>query len=340
MSYQVTLQPSGHTFSADPEQTLLAAADAAGFTLPYGCRNGACSVCKVLVLEGQVDHGESQEWGLPAAQRAEGKALLCCAKARSDLVLETKEVTVKRDIPVKTLPCRVHRMEKLAPDIIALWLKLPANERLQFIAGQYIEFILKDGGRRAFSLANAPHDDETLEVHIRLVPGGQFTGHVFDGMKEKDILRFEGPLGTFYLREESTKPMILLAGGTGFAPIKSLVEHIIHSKIERPVHIYWGAKDKAGLYLPDLPQQWAAEHAQITFVPVLSDATAADQWSGRTGLVHKAVLEDFADLSGFQVYACGAPVMIDAAQKDFAAAGLPEEEFFADSFTFAPPKSQ
>jgi len=340
MSYQVTLQPSGHTFSADPEQTLLAAADAAGFTLPYGCRNGACSVCKVLVLEGQVDHGESQEWGLPAAQRAEGKALLCCAKARSDLVLETKEVTVKRDIPVKTLPCRVHRMEKLAPDIIALWLKLPANERLQFITGQYIEFILKDGGRRAFSLANAPHDDETLEVHIRLVPGGQFTGHVFDGMKEKDILRFEGPLGTFYLREESTKPMILLAGGTGFAPIKSLVEHIIHSKIERPVHIYWGAKDKAGLYLPDLPQQWAAEHAQITFVPVLSDATAADQWSGRTGLVHKAVLEDFADLSGFQVYACGAPVMIDAAQKDFAAAGLPEEEFFADSFTFAPPKSQ
>jgi len=249
-------------------------------------------------------------------------------------------VTVKRDIPVKTLPCRVHRMEKLAPDIIALWLKLPANERLQFIAGQYIEFILKDGGRRAFSLANAPHDDETLEVHIRLVPGGQITGHVFDGMKEKDILRFEGPLGTFYLREESTKPMILLAGGTGFAPIKSLVEHIIHSKIERPVHIYWGAKDKAGLYLPDLPQQWAAEHAQITFVPVLSDATAADQWSGRTGLVHKAVLEDFADLSGFQVYACGAPVMIDAAQKDFAAAGLPEEEFFADSFTFAPPKSQ
>jgi len=340
MSYQVTLQPSGHTFTADPEQTLLAAADAAGFTLPYGCRNGACSVCKVLVLEGQVDHGESQEWGLPAAQRAEGKALLCCAKARSDLVLETKEVTVKRDIPVKTLPCRVHRMEKLAPDIIALWLKLPANERLQFIAGQYIEFILKDGSRRAFSLANAPHDDETLEVHIRLVPGGQFTGHVFDGMKEKDILRFEGPLGTFYLREESTKPMILLAGGTGFAPIKSLVEHIIHSKIERPVHLYWGAKDKAGLYLPDLPQQWAAEHAQITFVPVLSDATAADQWTGRTGLVHKAVLEDFADLSGFQVYACGAPVMIAAAQQDFAAAGLPEDEFFADSFTFAPPKSQ
>jgi len=338
MSYQVTLQPSGHTFTADEDQTLLAAADAAGLALPYGCRNGACSVCKVLVLQGQVDHGEAQEWGLPAEQRAAGKALMCCAKARSDLVLETKEVSIKRDIPLKTLPCRVQRMEKLAPDIIGLWLQLPANEKLQFIAGQYIEFILKDGGRRAFSLASAPHEDGPLEVHVRLVPGGQFTTHVFEGMKEKDILRFEGPLGTFYLREESVKPIILLAGGTGFAPIKSLVEHLIHSKNTRPVHVYWGAKDKAGLYLPDVPQQWAAAYPWLKYVPVLSDAPAEDGWTGRTGLVHQAVLADFPDLSCFQVYACGSPVMIDAAQKDFAAAGLPENEFFADSFTFAAPK--
>lgn len=333
MSYQVTLKPSGHTFAAPEGQNLLASADAAGLSLPYGCRNGACSVCKVTVLEGQVDHGASQEWGLPADQRAAGKALLCCAIPLSDLVLETKEVKVNRDIPVKTLPCRVQRMEKLAPDVIALYLKLPASERLQFLAGQYIEFILKDGGRRAFSLANAPHDDEFLQVHIRLVPGGTFTTHVFEGMKEKDILRFEGPLGTFFLREDSAKPMIMLAGGTGFAPIKSLVEHAIHNKIERPIHIYWGARNPDGLYMPELPKEWAAAHPHIKYVPVLSDA--AEGWNGRTGLVHKAVLEDFADLSGFQVYACGAPVMIDAAQKDFAAAGLPEDEFFADSFTFA-----
>lgn len=333
MSYQVTLKPSGHTFTAPEGETLLASADAAGLSLPYGCRNGACSVCKVTVLEGQVDHGASQEWGLPADQRAAGKALLCCAMPLSDLVLETKEVKVNRDIPVKTLPCRVQRMEKLAPDVMALYLKLPANERLQFLAGQYIEFILKDSGRRAFSLANAPHDDEFLQVHIRLVPGGQFTTHVFEAMKEKDILRFEGPLGTFFLREDSTKPIIMLAGGTGFAPIKSLVEHAIHHKMERPIHIYWGARDLGGLYMNELPQQWAAAHPHIKYVPVLSDA--ADGWNGRTGLVHKAVLEDFADLSGFQVYSCGAPAMIDAAQKDFASAGLPEDEFFADSFTFA-----
>ncbi|RTL55572.1 MAG: CDP-6-deoxy-delta-3,4-glucoseen reductase [Rhodocyclaceae bacterium] len=335
MSYQVTLQPSGHSFTAPADETLLAAADAAGLSLPYGCRNGACSVCKVTVLAGSVDHGASQDWALPAEQRAAGKALLCCAKPLSDLVLETKEVKVNRDIPVKTLPCRVQRLEKLAPDVIALSLKLPANERLQFLAGQYIEFILKDGGRRAFSLANAPHDDEFLQVHIRLVPGGSFTTHVFEVMKEKDILRFEGPLGTFFLREESAKPIVMLAGGTGFAPIKSLVEHAIHHKMERPIHLYWGARDKAGLYLPALPQQWAEEYPHIKYSPVLSDATDADAWSGRRGLVHQAVLEDLPDLSGYQVYACGAPAMIDAAQQDFAAAGLPSEEFFADSFTFA-----
>ncbi len=337
MSYQITLKPSGHTFTASADEPLLKSAEAAGLNLPYGCRNGACSVCKGRIVEGQVDHGESQVWALPEEQRAEGKVLLCCAKPRSDLVLEVREVRANQDIPVKTLPCRVSAMTRLAPDVMALRLKLPSNERLLFLAGQYIEFIQKDGSRRAFSLANAPHDDGELEVHIRLIPGGQFTAHVFEGMKEKDILRFEGPLGTFYLREDSAKPIILLAGGTGFAPIKALAEHILHSHIERPVHLYWGARDKAGLYLPELPTQWAAARADFHYIPVLSDATSEDAWSGRSGLVHQAVLDDFADLSGHQVYACGAPAMIDAARRDFAARGLPEEEFFADAFTYTPP---
>ncbi|HEY6897432.1 MAG TPA: CDP-6-deoxy-delta-3,4-glucoseen reductase [Rhodocyclaceae bacterium] len=336
MSYRVTLKPSGHQYQAADNETLLQSADDAGFKLPYGCRNGACGACKAKVVEGRVALGEFAGNALSAADRDADITLLCCAKPLSDLVLEVREVSIAGGIEVKTLPCRVQKMETLAPDVIALQLKLPASERLQFMAGQYIEFILKDGGRRAFSLANAPHHDEYLEVHVRLVPGGQFTGHVFEGMKEKDILRFEGPLGSFFLREDSNKPIIMLAGGTGFAPIKALVEHALHSKIERPIHIYWGARDRAGLYQAALPEQWAAEHAQINYVPVLSDAAPNDAWSGRTGLVHQAVLADFADLSGFQVYACGAPAMIEAAQKDFAAAGLPAEEFFADSFTFAP----
>ncbi len=332
--FRITLQPSGHSFETDGSDTVLQAALDAGLTLPYGCRNGACGACKGKVVEGLVDHGQAQDTALPTSDRAAGMTLFCCARPLSDLVLEVREVGTARDIPVRILPCRVQQIERRAEDVIVLSLKLPANERLQFLAGQYIEFLLKDGKRRAFSIANAPHDDGFLQLHIRLIPGGEFTGHVFGTMKEKDILRFQGPYGSFFLREESTKPMILLAGGTGFAPIKSLVEHAIHLGITRPIELYWGARNRAGLYLPELPLSWAREHAQIRYLPVLSDATPADAWEGRTGLAHRAVLEDHADLSAYQVYACGAPAMIDAARAEFAAAGLPDEEFFADSFTF------
>ncbi|MFA4967998.1 MAG: CDP-6-deoxy-delta-3,4-glucoseen reductase [Sulfuritalea sp.] len=331
-SFRVTLQPSGHSFTTDGSDSVLQAALDAGLTLPYGCRNGACGACKGRVIDGLVDHGLAQEQALPTADRVSGLALFCCAKPLSDLVLECREVGTAKDIPVKIMPCRVQKIERVAEDVIVLSLKLPANERLQFLAGQYIEFLLKDGKRRAFSIANAPHDDGFLQLHVRLIAGGEFTQHVFAGMKEKDILRFQGPYGSFFLREESAKPMILLAGGTGFAPIKALVEHAIHHHITRPMEIYWGARNRGGLYLPDLPQEWAAAHGHIRYAPVLSD----EAWEGRTGLAHKAVLEDHPVLSAFQVYACGAPAMIDAARADFVAAGLPPEEFFADAFTFAP----
>lgn len=335
-SFRITLQPSGHSFTTDGSDSVLQAALDAGLTLPYGCRNGACGTCKGKVLDGLVDHGAAEEQALSVADRAGGLALFCCARPLSDLVLESREVGTAGDIPVKIMPCRVQKIERVADDVIVLSLKLPANERLQFLAGQYIEFILKDGKRRAFSIANAPHDDGFLQLHIRLIEGGEFTGHVFAGMKEKDILRFQGPYGSFFLREESAKPAILVAGGTGFAPIKALVEHAIHSHIARPLKIYWGARNRAGLYLPQLPQQWAASHDRIRYIPVLSDAAPGDDWQGRTGLVHRAVLDDHADLSGYQVYACGAPAMIDAARAGFVAQGLPPEEFFADAFTFAP----
>ena len=227
-------------------------------------------------------------------------------------------------------------MERLAPDVMAIHLKLPGRERLQFLAGQYVDILLKDGRKRSFSLANAPHDDAFLQLHVRHVAGGLFTDQVFSSMKERDILRVNGPHGTFYLREDSPKPMILLAGGTGFAPIKAIVEHAIAENCVRPMHIYWGARARVDLYQNALPEQWAAQHANISYLPVLSEPAADDRWTGRSGLVHQAVIADFADLSGHQVYACGAPAMIDAARRDFATLrGLPEEEFFADAFTFA-----
>ena len=335
MSYQVTVQPSGKQFAAEADETLLDAALRQGLTLPYGCKDGACGACKGKVLSGAVDHGKAQPHALKDDEKAAGQTLYCCAKAQSDLVIECKQVSSAGDIPVKTLPSRIEKLEKLAPDVIELHLRLPASERLQFWAGQYIDILLKDGKKRSYSLANAPHDDALLQLQIRHVPGGQFTDQVFSTMKVRDILRFNGPHGTFYLREDSKKPMILLAGGTGFAPIKAIVEHAIAEKCERPMFIYWGAKARVDLYQNALPEQWAAEHANIKYIPVLSEPAASDEWTGRTGFVHQAVLADFPDLSGYQAYACGAPVMTEAAKRDFMAQGLPEEEFFADAFTFS-----
>lgn len=335
-SFRVTLEPSGHSFTTDGSDTVLQAALDAGLTLPYGCRNGACGACKGKVRDGLVDHGAAQDQALSTADRADGMALFCCAKPLSDLILECREVGTARDIPVKIMPCRVQAIERVAGDVIVLRLKLPANERLQFLAGQYIEFMLKDGKRRAFSIANAPHDDGFLQLHIRLIAGGEFTGHVFNGMKEKDILRFQGPYGSFFLREESAKPMILLAGGTGFAPIKAMVEHAIAENSTRPMDIYWGGRALTDLYLLPTAERWARERPGLRFVPVLSDSPEDEQWQGRTGFVHAAVMADFPDLSGHQVYVCGSPAMVTAARHDFVGqCHLPENEFFADAFEFA-----
>ncbi len=332
MSRQITIRPSGHVFHANDGETVLEAALREGYMLPYGCRNGACGSCKGKVAEGAVDHGLSQETALPAAERERGMALFCQARPASDLVIECREIGAVRDIPVKILPCRVQSLEKLAPDVMRIRLRLPASERLQFLAGQYIDILLKDGTRRSLSLANPPHDDGLLELHLRNY-GGPFSTHVFTQMKEKDILRFEGPLGSFHLREDNDKPAVLVAGGTGFAPIKAIVEHALHHGIRRPLLLYRGVRHAADLYLNELPEAWQREHG-IRYVPVLSESVDGDGWQGRRGLVHEAVMADLPDLSGHEVYACGAPAMIEAAKRDFSArCGLPESAFHADAFT-------
>lgn len=335
MSYQITVQPSGRAFSAEAGETLLDAGLRQGLILPYGCKDGACGACKGKVVSGTVDHGKSQPHALTDDEKAAGMTLFCCASAQTDLVIECKQLALASDIPVKTLPSRIEKLDKLAPDVIEMHLRLPANERFEFLAGQYIDVLLKDGKKRSYSLASAPRDENMLELHIRHVPGGLFTEQVFSTMKVRDILRFNGPHGSFYLREDSSKPMILLAGGTGFAPVKSIVEHAIAKGITRPMFIYWGAKARVDLYQNALPEKWAADHAHLRYIPVLSEPASGDEWAGRTGFVHQAVLADFPDLSGFQVYACGSPLMIEAAKRDFVAQGMPEEEFFADAFTFS-----
>lgn len=339
MSFQITVQPSGHQFTANAEETILNAALNAGISLPYGCRNGACGACKGQVVSGKVEYTDMHPSSLTVAEVVAGKALFCCAQAITDLVIECREVSAKAGVQPRILPCRVEKKVQLAHDVVGLYLRLPASERLQFMAGQYVEFLLKDGGRRAFSLANAPHDDNLLELHARLVPGGKFTEYVFHEMPEKAILRIEGPLGSFFLREDSDKPIIFVAGGTGFAPIKGIIEHAFHQGIKRDMVLYWGALSKHDLYLPQLPDLWAAEHANFKFIPVLSQPVAEDHWQGRTGLVHQAVLDDGLNLKDAQVYCCGAPAMVEAAHSDFVANGLPEDEFFSDAFSYAPKKT-
>ena len=339
MPHQITIKPSNHVLTANDEETILEAALREGFVISYGCRNGACGTCKGKVIEGKVDYGAYQQQALPEADKKLGLALFCQARPLSDLVIECREIGAAKDIQIKTLPCRVQTMALAAPDVMVLHLKLPTNERLQFLAGQYIDILLKDGTRRSLSMANAPHDDALLQLHLRNY-GGPFSDYVFKRMKEKDILRFEGPLGTFFLREAggaNAKPVILLASGTGFAPIKSMVEHALHSGDERPLTLYWGARVRGDLYMNELAEKWQREHG-VRYVPVLSDALPADDWNARTGLVHRVVMEDFPDLSGCQVYACGAPVMVAAAHRDFTSqCKLSEDDFFSDAFTPAVP---
>ncbi|TDR70726.1 CDP-6-deoxy-delta-3,4-glucoseen reductase [Paludibacterium purpuratum] len=333
MVSQVKVQPSGHVFDVEEHETILEAALRQGIGLPYGCRNGACGACRGKVVSGEVSTEGYAEQALSEQDRVQGYSLFCCAHPKGDVTIEANELTSAGQIQIKTLPCRVESIEKIH-DVAVLRLKLPVSERLQFLAGQYIDILMKDGKKRSFSIANAPHDDAFIELHIRHQPGGSFSEYVFHQMKEREIMRFKGPMGSFFLREDSDKPIILVASGTGFAPIKGIVEHALFTGCQRPIVLYWGARTKPDLYLSALAERWQAEQpALFRYVPVLSEASAADAWSGRTGFVHQAVLDDFADLSGHQVYACGAPIMVEAAHRSFTTErGLPESEFFSDAF--------
>ena len=340
MSYQVTLKASGKQFTVQKDETLLEAALQQGITLPYGCKNGACGSCKGKILEGQVEHGQHSAAALSPADEAAGGTLFCCAYPKSDLLIEAREVQGAGDIAIRKVPCRVNAITKPSADVAILKLQLPAAERFQFLAGQYLEFLLKDGQRRAYSIANPPDQEGPLELHIRHLPGGLFTDFVFGtatpALKVKDILRFEGPMGSFFLREDSKKPVIFVAAGTGFAPIKSIIEQMQAKKIQRPIELYWGGRRPGDLYLDHLCKIWQNEIPNFKYIPVISDALAEDAWGGRTGFVHQAVMQDFPSLKAMQVYACGSPLMVNAARRDFIGqCQLPEAEFFADSFTSA-----
>jgi len=332
-TFSVTIQPSGRTFSVNPAETVLAGGIRQNIGMPYGCKDGACGSCKCKKISGTIVHGTHQAKALSAEEESAGYVLTCCAVPQSDLVLESRQVTQAGAMPIKKLPTRVNSLVRTSDDVMLMQLQLPANDGFTYRPGQYVEFILRDGARRSYSMANAPKEGAGIELHIRHMPGGRFTDHVFGPMKEKEILRIEGPFGSFFLREDSDKPMIFLASGTGFAPIKALLEQMQQKAMLRPVTLYWGGRRPSDLYLDGWVKNQLAALPSLRYIPVISNATDADGWTGRTGFVHEAVLQDHPDLSGYQVYACGAPIVVDSARRDYLSAGLPEEEFFSDAFT-------
>ncbi len=333
MTNRVKIETTGHEFTVNSDESVLDAAIRQGIHLPYGCRNGKCGKCKGKVVQGEVKYDEELA-ALSEADKAIGMALFCQAKPLTDLVIESREAETARDIPVVKLPCRLEVLEKLNHDVMYLKLKLPETERMQFLAGQYIDFLLPDGKHRSFSIANAPHNDDCIELHIRHIADGKFTTGVFANMKVKQMFRIEGPHGNFYIREKSNKPMIFMAGGTGFAPIKGMVEHALNAKMERPIHIYWGARALEDLYMDSEAQKFTKLNPLIKYTPVLSNPKDEDNWQGRTGYVHEAILQDYPDLSNYEVYGAGPPAMVYAAEDAFAAAGLEKENYISDAFEF------
>lgn len=330
MQYTVQIQPSFRSFEVENHETILEASIRNSSGLPYSCRDGSCGTCKVLLKSGELKIGDFSETALTEQEQAEGYVLCCRSYPSSDIVIESDAVVSEGMPPIIKMPVRVSEITKPAEDVAVVRFEIPKTKTFQFLPGQFVELTLKNGITRCYSMANGV-DESFLEFHIRHVPNGQFTTNVFNEMKPKDVLKLQGPLGSFFLREDTEKPIIFLASGTGMAPIASIIKHMQKHKIDRPTSIYWGCRSQKDLYLDHWLQVLAKDRANLNYFPVLSEPD--DSWKGKKGFVHEAVLSDCSDLSDFQVYACGAPPMIEAAKRDFLAKrNLPQNEFYADAF--------
>lgn len=334
--HHVTLLPEGRTFSVRPSESILDAALHLGINLPHSCKGGSCSACRARIVSGRIGYPYGRPSGISAEEEAQGFALLCEARPESNVSVDVREIRLADDVEIKDLPCRVARKRLLAPDVMALYLQLPAIETFRFMPGQYLDIMLPGERRRSFSIASPPHDSRPLELHVRRAPAGEFTQRVFTELQERALLRIEGPLGQFCYRHDGSAPALLIGGGTGFAPLKSIIRHVLENGLRRELHLYWGVRTRLDLYEHERALEWAARHANFRYTPVLSDVAAGDPWPGRRGLVHEAVLADHPDLRGIDVYASGPPALIEAIRRDGSAHGLEPGRLRFDSFEYAP----
>lgn len=339
MSYsRVTLLPYGQVLSVEEGETILDAALRAGLNLPHSCKGGHCSSCRARILSGCVHYPLGRPLGLLESEQRESFVLLCQAHAASpEIMIEAREVAPPvPQVQVKNLPSRIERLVRLAPDVMAVFLRLPSREEFTYMAGQYLDIMLPQNRRRSFSIANPPHDSEFIELHVRRVASGEFTQQIFSGAAEKTLLRIEGPLGQFWFREESKRPALLIGGGTGYAPLRAMLRHLLERGDRRPLHLYWGAQTPVDLYEDAIVRSWCEKCPNLKYTPVISNVREEDGWTGRVGWVHEAALADHPNVSDFDVYTAGPPVMVEAIRHEFLARGLPPDQLFFDSFDFAP----
>jgi len=329
LSHQIRCHPLDLTYASGEDETLLAAALRQGHTIPHSCRSGRCGTCKVRILRGSVARTTPKDCALSDAEAAEGLALLCQSQARSDVELELNMIAETAHIPVRRIMGRVQSLDRLAHDVMRIRIKLPEGDVLQFAAGQHVNVVLSANVRRCVSIANAPEDEGVVELHLKHY-GGVLSTHVFEKMQVGDIVRMEGPLGIFAIRRHSDAPIIFAASGTGFSPIKAMVEMLMHEGSRRPVAFYWAGRRPPDLYMDALARSWQ-QHMGLRYVPVLAEPLPEDGWQGRTGFVQDAIAQDYPDLRGHELYICGAPIMIESARQTLQQrCGL--QDFYTDEF--------
>jgi CDP-4-dehydro-6-deoxyglucose reductase len=357
---RISLSKSNISFRVAADQSLLDAALCASLNLPHSCKGGNCGSCRARLLQGEIYYPNGPPLGLSEAETADGFVLMCQARARSDLRIETYEITTPERAVIKRLPARIERALPLSHDVMGLHLRLPAAEAFSFEAGQYIDVMLSGGRRRSFSIASPPHDSRLLELHVRRVAGGEFSAPLFDANMRNALLTIEGPLGQFTYRP-GAEPMLLVGGGTGLAPLLSILRHVVENGIERAMTLYWGVRSERDLYAHALLEELAgrsaaaapsgapepssapgsrapAGAARLRYVPVLSEPSP--EWRGARGWVHEAVLAELDDLEKYHVYAAGPPAMIAAVRREFGARGAAAQRLFFDSFDYAPDTRQ
>ncbi|MCI0748985.1 MAG: 2Fe-2S iron-sulfur cluster-binding protein [Nevskiales bacterium] len=332
--YHVRLAHSAIGFETREDEILLAAGLRQHLALPFGCQSGTCGSCRVRLVSGRVKYSNaSGPKALSDAEIAAGYILMCQTQARSDLTLRLHQPETLEELRPRQWTAQAVAHRALSHDVIGLWVQLPPGESFRFLPGQYVDFLLNDGRRRSFSIASAETPEGILEFHLRVTPGGLFTHSIQDDGLERAPLSFEGPLGAFYLREESTRPALLMAGGTGFGPIQAMLERSFKNGQPRSFHLFWGARARRDLYLDSLVQEWTARHPNFHYTPVLSEPDA--DWTGERGLVHEALLRAYPTLAGYEVYMAGPPAMVHAGKQAFTAAGLDADHLHYDSFDYA-----